>query len=270
MGIVALDEAYVLADLMGLSLKESSNEALLTEIFQELLRTHSECATGVVLDPVYSLGQLEVKHDHAGVLVRLEQLQNPDPLTLPKFTPNWGIENVRNTYGVAKLELYYHPSEPEAMKKKQLIAEIFDFCQYEKIDFLLKVMMYNPGGGPLDPAQFQEAQLEAAVELQRFASALALQYPQDPLATATLTSNLDIPWLVVSDDTAYDAFKDQLRVVLENGGDGFLAGEVLWKELGTLRLPDHSPDLEAIKRFIRTVSRDRIIELMRITGEKEV
>lgn len=267
-GIVALDEAYLLADLLGISLKESSHEALITDCLSELVRVHSEHASGVVLDPVYTLGLLDQKHDQSGVLVRLEQLQHPDPLTPPRFTPQWSIEDVRNVYGVAKLELYYHPAEETALQKKQLITEIFDFCQYEQIDFLLKLMIYNPTENQWETPHFQEAQLEAVTELQRFTHILALQYPQDALATATLSSNVDVPWLLVPGDDSYETFKDHLRVTLENGGDGFLAGEVLWREIGSMRLADHRPDWPAIQAFLQTTSRDRTIELMRIIGER--
>jgi tagatose-1,6-bisphosphate aldolase len=267
LGIVSLDEAYALADLLGLSLQESTHEQFLTEVLTELVKVHSRQAAGVVLDPIYSLQLLAEGTELAGAIVRLEQMQTPDPLVVPKFIPNWGIENIRNMYGLAKLELYYHPTEEKALEKKQLVAEIFDFCQYEEIDFLLKLMIYNPTEGKLKIEEFQAAQLESVGELQRFASSLALQYPQDPLATATLTSNLDIPWLISADGQDYEQYKNDLRVSLENGATGFLAGEILWHEIGQMRLDDQSPDLPAVKKFIQTTSKDRIIELMRIVKE---
>ena len=95
-----------------------------------------------------------------------------------------------------------------------------------------------------------------------------MQYPQDPLAAATLTSELDIPWLMIDDGVKYDKFKDQLRVALENGAQGFLVDEVLWQEVGKMRLKDQSPDLPAIEKFLQTTSKDRMIELMRIAGEE--
>ncbi|HEX9817482.1 MAG TPA: hypothetical protein VGA89_01135 [Patescibacteria group bacterium] len=269
LGLVALDEAYALTDLLGLSLQEPSHEQLLIEVLTELVKVHSRQAAGVVLDPVYSLQLLEEGTELAGALVRLEQMQTPDPLVAPKFIPNWGIENIRNMYGLAKLELFYHPTEEKALEKKQLVAEIFDFCQYEEIDFLIKLMIYNPAEGKLKSEDFQTAQLEAVSELQRFANVMALQYPQDPLATATLTSNLDVPWLVISEQDGYDQFKNSLRVALENGAAGFLAGEILWQEIGRMRQEDQSPDMTEILKFIQTTSKDRIIELMRITGEEQ-
>lgn len=267
-GLVALDEAYLLADLLGLSLEESSQEALLSDTFSLFIEQFSPHASGLVFDSVYSVPLLNQKHEHAGTVIRLEQTQPPDPLVLPQFPANWSVENVRNLYGVAKLELYYHPEEERAVEKKQLVAELFDFCQHEEIDFLLKLVMYHPPKVSLDIVQFQEMQLAAVSEFQRFANVLALQYPQDPLAAATLTSELDIPWLMVSDGLKYDKFKEQLRVALENGAAGFLAGETLWQEIGAMRQADQSPDEAAIRTFVETVGKDRIIELMRVSEEE--
>lgn len=267
-GLVALDEGYLLSELIGLSPAEPSHEVLVQNVLGQMLETYSEFATGIVFDPLYSLPLLDRKHGHSGTVIRLEQSRQPDPLSLPSLPAQWSVENVRNIYGVAKLELYYHPAEEKALEKKQLLTEIFDFCQYHKIDFLLKLVVYHPPGQTLNTAEFQQTQLEAIDELQKYANIFALQYPQDPLAAATLTSELDVPWLMVDDGVPYDAFKEQLRVSMENGAAGFLVDEALWQEIGGMRLEDQSPDLGAIEKFLRTVSKDRIIELMRIAEEE--
>jgi tagatose-1,6-bisphosphate aldolase len=267
-GLLALDEAHLLAEALGLSLEEPTNVTYLNGLISELVRQYSPHVTGVVLDPIYSLPFLAQKDHVAGLVLRLEQLNDSDPLALPKFIPNWSIENVKNNYGLAKLELFYHPSEEKSAEKKQLVAEIFDFCQYEKIDFLLKLVIYHPSEKKLDVAEFQEVQLEAVSELQRFASMMALQYPQDPLATATLTTNLDIPWLLLAENMNYDAYKEALRVSLENGAAGFYIGKTLWQEIGSLRLEDQSVDDPAIQQWLKTTGRDRVLELKRLIEEK--
>jgi tagatose-1,6-bisphosphate aldolase len=97
---------------------------------------------------------------------------------------------------------------------------------------------------------------------------LALQYPLDPLATATVTAELDIPWLLIGQDQAYEDYKSTLRLCLENGARGFLAGNSLWQEIQDFKQQDKSPDLEQIQQFVNTTVKDRMIELMRITNEK--
>ncbi|MFZ5438170.1 MAG: hypothetical protein ACOZAK_03915 [Patescibacteria group bacterium] len=268
-GLLALDEAYTFAEQLGLSLDEPTNLENLNALLVRFLILYTEYTTGVVLDPTYSLPFLSYKHNNSGLVIRLGREQEQDPMGLPQFIPQWGIEDVRNNYGVAKLELFYHPAEELAVEKKKLVADLFDFCQYEGIDFLLKLIIYHPPGKTLDKVEFQETQLEAVGELQRFASLLALQYPQDPLATATLTSALDVPWVVISDGLKYAEFKEFVRISVENGAEGFLVGQTLWEELNSMRLEDQSPDFAAIEKFLKTIGKDRVIELMRIVNESK-
>ncbi|MBT4124495.1 MAG: hypothetical protein HN981_04190 [Candidatus Pacebacteria bacterium] len=268
-GILALDGAYSFAENLGLSLSEPTNVENLNALITRFLILYTEHTTGVVLDPTYSLPFLSYKHNNSGLLLRLEQEHDQDPLSLPRFIHQWGIEEVRNNYGVAKLELLYHPAEEKAAEKKKLVAELFNFCQYEGIDFLLKLVIYHPPGIDLDTIKFQETQLEAISELQKSASILSLQYPQDPLATATITSALDIPWIVHSDGVKYEEFKEFVRVSTENGASGFMIGQTLWEEVNSLRLEDQSPDFEEIEKFLKTTGKDRIIELMRIVKESQ-
>jgi tagatose-1,6-bisphosphate aldolase len=78
---------------------------------------------------------------------------------------------------------------------------------------------------------------------------------------------LDIPWILVSRQENYEEFKNHLREALENGAQGFLVGRPLWPEIGQLRNKDLTPDKLAIAKLIATTSRDRLIELVRITDE---
>lgn len=264
---MALDNAYSFAEKIGLTLDEPTNVENFNALLIRFLILYTEYTTGVVLDPTYSLPFLSYKHNNSGLLIRLEREQDQDPLSLPRFLPQWSIEDVRNNYGLAKMELFYHPAEDMAVEKKKLVADLFDFCQYEGIDFLLKLVIYNPPGKEMDMVEFQETQLEAIAELQKFASIISLQYPQDPLATATLTSSLDIPWIVHSDGVEYDKFKEFVRVSTENGAQGFMIDQTLWDEIGKMRLEDQSPDFEKIEQFLKTTGKDRVVELMRIVKE---
>lgn len=266
-GLLALDNAYSFAEKIGLTLDEPTNVENFNALLIRFLILYTEYTTGVVLDPTYSLPFLSYKHNNSGLLIRLEREQDQDPLSLPRFLPQWSIEDVRNNYGLAKMELFYHPAEDMAVEKKKLVADLFDFCQYEGIDFLLKLVIYNPPGKEMDMVEFQETQLEAIAELQKFASIISLQYPQDPLATATLTSSLDIPWIVHSDGVEYDKFKEFVRVSTENGAQGFMIDQTLWDEIGKMRLEDQSPDFEKIEQFLKTTGKDRVVELMRIVKE---
>lgn len=269
--LLELDNALKLASLLELNLKLSDHQLLLSELHKHLLLGLSASASGVVLDPDFTLPLINDKASSASLLLRLEQVREElDPLAMPSLITNWGVDAIGQNHAVAKLELYYHPQEEMALKKKQLVAELFDFCQYEKIDLLLKLVIYTPAGEEFDKLAFQEAQLQAIGEFASTCHLLALQYPFDALATATLSAELDTPWIVALNSGDYQVNKDALRTCLENGASGFMAGEILWPEINTFRSDKKALDLNQLFEYIQTTVRDRFLELVRISNEERM
>jgi tagatose-1,6-bisphosphate aldolase len=273
LALLGLDVAPQLAAHLGLDLSIPDTEVLLKNLLEALAEQLAPAASGVVLDPVYSYDLQATQLSHTGLLFRLEKLQAETELAVPTLIPNWSISHIKEHYAWAKFELAYHPAEAQALEKKQLLAELADFCRHEGIGLFLKLMIKQPPEtGEFTLAQFQIDQLTAVQELAKLSQVMALQYPQDALSCATITAELDQPWIVSLDGgTQYDEAKDQLRAALDNGAQGFLASEVLWPELYQLRAADgHSLDFSAMQQVIQTTIRDRFIELARITNESAV
>lgn len=268
LSVLALDGGAQLVERLGLSLTDAATDEAVKKLFSAMQQMLAPSCSGVVLDPLYTHQLLQTKPVQTGVAFRLEKLATEiDPLALPVLIGNWGVGAIRQNYGVAKLELYYHPREDNALAKKQLVAELADYCHHEGIDLLLKLTIYTPAEEKFSVTAFQAAQLEALHELAHLVDVLVIQYPQDALASATVTAELDVPWLLASDDIAYDSYKDILRTALNNGAQGMYVGEVLWQELYDLKLDDGTPDWEKIQQFLQTTARDRVIELVRIVEE---
>lgn len=267
--LIELDKVAQLSADLGLKVDEVSNLALYNNVLQMLHKALSTSVSGLVLEPEFGLPLVSALPQQPGLLLSLDTLPSTtiDPLQLPQLLQNWGVVAVRNNYGVAKVTLYYHPNEAAALKKKQLIAELNDHCHHEGIDLALKLILYTQADEEFSVDKFQDDQLTAVSEFRGSCDLLALQYPQDALACATLTTELDIPWVVVGDGHHYDGFKEIVRDSLEGGAQGFWAGETFWHELQSLRQPDMSPDLPAIEQYIKTTVRDRVIELTRIVDE---
>lgn len=267
--LIGLDNPFILASKLGLDPAVSENDAVLIDITSSLLRTFSQEVSGVVLDNTIGLSSLKHKAQSSGLALRLEEkLVEVDPLSLPLFNQAWGVEEITNNYGVVKFELFYHPSEPKAMEKKQIISEIFDYCRYQNVDFLLVVKQFSPTGEVITSELWQETQLITAQELQKHCHLMALEAPKNALAAATLTAELDIPWIMLTSESSYTKVKESLRMSLENGAQGFLATDVVWPEIYSCRRRDKGIDVERLHQFVVTIGRDRIIELVRIVGEK--
>lgn len=265
-GLANFDESEELIRLLGLRLEDAATEALLKDLNQLLIKELSADCSGIVVDPRFCLAALISKAAATGVALRLTEESKLEP-TLPKFLPQWGVEEVKNNLGVAKLTLPYHPGEALALDKKKFLNEINDFCAFEKIPLLLDLQITGIGGGKIHHDDLPDAQLAAVQELRASCDLIALDYPGSVLATATLTAELDIPWVLISRQEGYEDFKNHLREALDNGAKGFLVGRPLWQDLAQLRNKDMTPDKLAISKFVATTMRDRLIELMRITNE---
>lgn len=264
--LIALDQVVSIADHLGLNLSNSQEIVALSEMMELLAKTYDPASTGMVVAPEFGFEIVSRLKDTNGVIFPLERrLFDADPLTIPILVAQWGVEAVRNNYGVAKLELFYHPDEKEASTKRQMVAELYDYCQHEKIDLMVELLIYIEGNDSEYAKLFPEVQLAAIQELRASCDLLALEYPLSALGAVTVTAELDIPWILTARDSAYEVFKEQLRTSLESGARGFVAMEQF---LPPLPKSGKAQFNEAImQQFITTTGRDRALELSRIVAE---
>lgn len=262
--LLGLDQLLVLAENAGISISDPKGTLQVEQMIIELMRQYSPLLSGVVLSPEIGFRSILQKSDLAGPIFCLERrLIEPDPLIVPLLMNNWNIETVRHNYGVAKLELFYNPTEVEAETKRLMVAELFDYCKHQAIDLILEVIVYIESTEKEYKNMFQYFQLEAVKDLRNFCSLIALEYPLDALGAVTITAELDIPWILTGRDTQYEDFKENLRTVLESGAKGFLGTSQFLPPAA----PKDSFNPEEFMRFIQTIGKDRAIELTRILGE---
>lgn len=264
--VLSLDQIVGIADRFGLHIHNPQEQMHVQELLGELMQQYSPSATGVLVSPELGHDALSNLTEGAGPLFPLERrVFDADPLSIPILASQWGVEAVRNNYGVAKLELFYNPEEKEASPKKQMVAELYDYCKHEGIDLVLELLLYIEGSDFEYKQKFPELQLAAIQELRTSCSLFALEYPLTALGAVTITAELDIPWILTARETPYDVFKEQLRTALESGARGFMGVEQFLPDL-----PKAGPvvfDEQAALNFIGTVGRDRMLELARITAE---
>ncbi len=265
--IAAFDHRGSLAKTFNLDPKEKSTGDVLTQLKVLFMETFSPVCSGVLVDPIYGFPAIERKAKNTGLILSLESSgYNDERTAVPTMIPDWGVENIKNNYAVAKLLLYYHPGETNAEAKKKLVMELGEYCHHQEIAFLLEPVIFNPQGSEeLPQGAFHEAQLTMVQELQSSCDVLKLQYPGDALAAATITAEVDIPWILLSRGMPYEHFKEALKVCLENGAKGFAAGRSVWQEISKLQTEDNQPDLPKIGEFLHTVGLPRMQELIQIT-----
>lgn len=265
--IAPFDHRGSLGQLIGVDLSTPEGKQALTQLKSYFMQVFSPMCSGVLVDPEYGTPSLDFKADHCGLILTLESSGYTDEKTaVPTLIQNWGVEAIKNNYAVAKLLTYYHPQEQNAEKKQKLVMELYSSCQKEGVPFLLEPVIFHPAGkGELTQAEFQEAQLQACQEFQPYCDILKIQYPGDALACATMTAELDVPWILLSRGMDYSSFRDALKVCLENGAKGFAAGRSIWQEIGDYKRADGSPDMNAILNFLQTTGVERMKELVALT-----
>jgi tagatose-1,6-bisphosphate aldolase len=254
---------------------------------EQIAEILSPSVSGVLVSPEYSFGSILKKDNKAGLLLGLERRAlSLDPMSAVSLIPNWGVEHVRNNYALAKLELYYNLFEPEFMTKKQLVAEVYEYCQMLGIDFLLELKIFPYQQQDVNVLSLHETQMLAIEDFRGICNLIALEFPGDLLSAVTLTAGLDIPWIMVNgtwagsaaDTDSYEAYKENLRLALESGARGFLAGNLIWRDIlseilhpvcveGAAGFELNPQWLEEFSRLMKTKVRDRMVELCRITNE---
>ena len=266
--LLELDRVPAMADGMELQMSQSDHLEILSDITQKMIQVYTPHVSGVVLSPEHSFRH---RSEVAATCVPLLSIEKKtaavDPLAAPSLVENWSVENIANNYAVAKLELYYHPAEAQAALKKQMVAEIYDYCQYEGIEFVLELLVYHQANEKPSPEGMTEAQLFAVQEFRESCDVLALEYLGDSLAAVTITAELDIPWIVTSRSGEYEECKRELRASLESGAQGFLLGDVFWPKVSHAEGSDGSVNVSMLKTEIEHQSRDHLLELVRITKE---
>jgi tagatose-1,6-bisphosphate aldolase len=270
--LIQLDASYSLAreldEFDEIAHAGSARFIELQSAFLELLSPH---VSGVVLDPVSYYG-LPDKAASCGVIFALDfptSEQNPE--SLPVLMPHWGVEHVRQNYGLAKLSMYYHPQEPNAAVKQALVAELFEATKQQSIGFILELQVVPLAADENTKEQVSgddvlfEDQLFAIQEFRNSCDVIGLEFPRTALNAATITAELAVPWVVAHRVESYETFKNQVRVGVESGARGYLAGEVFWSDRPWRQ--NQQLNLDAARADLKTTVRDRVIELTRIAQE---
>ncbi len=254
--ILALDDVVSIAGRLGCD--PITQKEALSLLYRQIISVWSQVVSGLLLDPDFGLPHVEHKAKKVGVALRLESTQENDPLALPVIPPDWNAEVIASNYGVVKLGLSYHPSEPAAMQKKQFVAEMLDYCEYLKTELVLDLQLIT---SDQSPQKISEDTITMVQEMRSSAHLMILDAPVDALTAATLTSELDIPWLVRLNQSDYPSAKDTLRQALEAGARGVSIGAAVWSGLPAQPSPDQ------ITAFLQGEGRDRLIEIKRIIDE---
>ena len=232
--ILAVDHRDSLRQFMRPDAPDSLTAVEISALKIELVAGVADLATGVMLEPEYSIPQvIDAGALPAGVGF-LAALESQGYLDEPEKSPTtildgWSIEQAKDSgAAAAKLLLAYRPDGRLADQQEQIARDIVAGCH--AIGFAIAVEPLFYGVGSTDD------RAAMVVETARRFSAMApdllkLPYPGTRAACEEITEICTMPWAMLSGGGSFDDFVAQFVVAANAGCSGFMVGRALWGEV---------------------------------------
>ena len=209
----------------------------------ELVSAVSPYATGVMLEPEYSIPQVLEAGALAPGVGFFAALESQGYLDDPGAGPTtvlegWSVAAAAAAgASCAKVLLPFHPDHALAVEQERVAAELLAECRRVGIPLVMEPLFF----GLESPDDRLRVVLETA---ERFAALgpdlLKLPFPVDPVAVddrsvwldacRQVTERCSMPWALLSGGGDFDLFLDQVRVSTEGGCAGLMVGRALWGE----------------------------------------
>lgn len=215
--------------------------AELATVKSDLVRVLANHAPAVLLDPEVALpGVIEegtLARD-TGLVVGMDAsgFETLNGLRYTRFVPGVTARTVRELGGdVAKMLFYSRPDRQDSTS--QLADEIRFLtasCTSEGVLLIVELLTYRFDDE--DDRDYAKAFPGLVVEGARLAvecgaKVLKLQYPGSAEACRAVTDAAQgVPWAVLSAGVDHDTFIEQVRIAVDNGAAGAMAGRALWKD----------------------------------------
>ncbi len=251
LSILAIDHRDSLRRFLAPDDPDSIAAADITALKIELVGGVADLATGVMLEPEYSIPQVidaGVLPDGVGFLAALEsQGYLADPGASPTaILAGWSIAQAAASGATAaKLLLPYHPDRPLAAAQEAVAAGVLAGCRAIGVPLALEPLFYD-----LDSPDDRPRVVVATAE--RFAAMkpdlLKLPYPGSADACARITELASMPWAMLSGGGSFEDFRDQLTVAVAAGCSGFMVGRALWGEAARAAPADRAAIIEGLVR----------------------
>ncbi len=222
---------------------ESVTDDQITAMKIELVGAVSPFATGVMLEPEYSIPQVIEAGALASGVGFFAALESQGYLDDPGAGPTTVLEGwsvaaaAASGASCAKVLLPFHPDHPLAVEQERVAVDLLAESHEVGIPLVMEPLFF----GLASPEDRLRVVLETA---ERFAALgpdlLKLPFPVDPLVVTDraawldscrqVTARCSMPWALLSGGGDFDLFLDQVRVSTEAGCSGFMVGRALWGE----------------------------------------
>lgn len=209
---------------------ENPNQVSDQEIIQiksQIIGSLSDQFSGVLIDTEYGLKAYENKKQPFLLCIeKMDYVEEGDG-RITKLQYSAKDLKEMGAFGV-KLLLYYNQDSPTANLQMETAKKVLDQCRENDLPFFLELVTYDKKGSKSEQvlnavSMFLDQGIRADV--------FKLEYPGDGESCKMLTEYLgDTPWILLTLGRDFETFKKELKVAVENGAKGFLAGRSVWQE----------------------------------------
>ena len=231
----------------------------LTDLKVDIVRELAPMATGVMLEPEYSIPQVAdagALPSGVGFVAALESQGYLGALGSAPTTvlDGWSVEAAAASGAAAvKLLLPYHPDRALAADQRAVATEVIAECRRVEIPLVLEPLFYDLD----DPRDRRRVVVETA---RQFAAAdphlLKLPFPVDPTvepardvwldACEEMNELIPMPWTLLSGGGDFESFFAQVEVALQAGSSGCMVGRALWGEAARATPSDRTAILKSL------------------------
>lgn len=268
--VLAIDHRDSLRAVLAPDDPDSVTSEAIVDLKRDLVTGLAHQATGVMLEPEYSIPQLldGTLPSAVGFTAALEaQGYMADPEASPvALLEGWSVQAAADCgAAAAKLLVLYRPDRPHAAAQEQAAADILAECQRVGIPLLVEPLFYALD----DPTVRPQIVLDT---VDRFApmgfDVLKLPFPVDAhhdpdrakwaAACSEISARCDMPWTLLSGGGTFEIYHSQLEVAMASGCAGFTVGRALWGEAAMAAPPDRpaviddliAPRLAALRNLV--------------------
>lgn len=244
--VLAIDHRDSLRRFLAPHDPQSVTRDDIVDLKRSLIRAVAPHATGVMLEPEYSIPELVYDlPPGVGFFAALEaQGYLDDPAgSVTSVMAGWSVAAAAvSGASFAKLLLPFHPDRPTADAQVAVAAEVVAECRAAGIPVVLEPLFF----GLDDPADRLRVVRHTAVQFAALdPDLLKLPFPVDPdvvvdtaervAACQSITEVCRQPWAILSGGGTFESFAQQVGEAMEGGASGFMVGRALWGEAARAR-----------------------------------
>lgn len=220
--------------------------------------------SSVLLDPEFGLlayrKYLEQNEKSKPFLLSTEKSGYQD-LDGEKITElEYSVEQLKNlgARGI-KLLLYFNPYVNSAKQQVEIGRKVLKDCKNNDLPLFLEIVTY--GISNENKVELIRNSVKYFLDQGVLPDVFKLEFPGGPGSCLEITRILkETPWILLSGGYPFEEFLSNLKVAIDNGASGFLAGRALWQDF-------HKYQGEKREEFFNKVVAERFEEISKVVNK---